>query len=34
MAKFWTEAYRAHFQRYFQKHGGHCHVSYADVAAQ
>lgn len=21
-------------QRYFQKHGGHCHVSYADVAAQ
>jgi len=30
--KFWkAEDYH---QRYLQKHGGHCHVSYADVAAQ
>jgi peptide-methionine (S)-S-oxide reductase len=21
-------------QRYFEKHGGHCHVSYAEVAGQ
>lgn len=30
--KFWrAEDYH---QRYFQKHGGHCHVSYAEVAAE
>jgi len=23
-----------HHQRYFEKHGGHCHVSYAELAAE
>ena len=27
---FWRA--EEHHQRYFQKHGGHCHVSYAEVA--
>ena len=27
---FWPA--EEHHQRYFQKHGGHCHVSYAEVA--
>jgi peptide-methionine (S)-S-oxide reductase len=29
---FW-KAEESH-QRYFEKHGGHCHVSYAELAAE
>jgi peptide-methionine (S)-S-oxide reductase len=29
---FWKA--EEHHQRYFRKHGGHCHVSYAELAAE
>jgi peptide-methionine (S)-S-oxide reductase len=29
---FWPA--EEHHQRYFEKHGGHCHVSYADLVSQ